>query len=354
MTHPGTARSTAPFPALWMKLRKRKNTEIELGGQDSFLDLVSNIVGILIILVMVAGIRAQYSSANVGDSPKISADSQTLADLEARWRELQTKEETAFRLRMDVEDMQFQSEVVTEQLLLQSREYAVLFDLMTSMRAGIELAAEEKSQTFKEKIEYQRQLQELNAKLEQIDKARTYFRQTRPKATVLENIPTPLSRRVDGKEIHLRLLGGRVVHVPLDELIIQLRGHIGEEAHRYSKQKTTVGKVGPIDNFELEFLLTAHDHGIYMQYAGAVPKMEPLGQPLRQALDSPQSEFRRKLSTYQKNLYTVTVWIYPDSFEEYQELKQFLHEQGYSVAARPLVAGSTIGVSPYGTKSSTQ
>jgi hypothetical protein len=315
---------------------------------------VSNIVGILIILVMVAGIRAQSSSANVGDSPKISADSRTLADIESRYHELQTKGETALRLRMDVEDLQIQSEVVTEQLLLQSKEYAVLFDLMTSMRAGIELAAEEKSQTFKEKIEYQRRLQEINAAFEQIEKAKTYSRQTRPKATVLENIPTPLSRRVEGKEIHLRLLGGRVVYVPLDELIIQLRGHIGEEQSRYSKQKTNVGKVGPIDNFELEFLLATHDHGIYLQYAEAVPKWEPLGQPLRLALTSPQSDLCRKLSMFQKNLYTVTVWVYPDSFEEYQELKQFLHEQGYSVAARPLVTGSAIGISPYGTKSSTQ
>ena len=337
-----------------MKLRKRKETELELSGQDSFLDLVSNIVGILIILVMVAGIRAQYSTANVSDSPKISADSQTLADIESRHQELLTKEETALRLRMDVEDVQIQAEAVTEQLLLQSREYATLFDLMTSMRAGIELAAEEKSLSFKEKIEHQRQLQEINAKLEQIDKAKAYFQQTRPKATVLENIPTPLSRSVEGKEIHLRLLGGRVVYVPLDELIIRLRGHIGEELSRYSKQKTNIGKVGPIDNFELEFLLATHEHGIYLQYAEAVPKLEPLGQPLRQELASPQSELRRKLSAFQKDLYTVTVWIYPDSFEEYQELKQFLQEEGYSVAARPLVMGSAIGVSPFGTKSSTQ
>ncbi|MDR0327037.1 MAG: hypothetical protein LBI05_01940 [Planctomycetaceae bacterium] len=342
-----------------MKLRKRKNTEIELSGQDSFLDLVSNIVGILVILVMVAGIRAQYSSASVDDAPKVLADARTLADLDEKYQELQTKEEAALRLRMDIEDVQRQSEIVAEQLLLQSREYATLFDFMTSMRAGIELAAEEKSQSFKDKIEYQRQLMETNTKLEQIDKARNFFRQTRPKATVLENIPTPLSRTVETKEIHLRLLGGRIVFIPLDELIIQLRGHIGEEKNRYFKQPASVGKVGPIDNFELEFLLAMVDlpmqggSEIRLQYAEANPTHEPLGHPLRQAL-APQSEFRRKLSTFQKDIYTVTIWLYPDSFEEYQELKQFLHEQGYTAAVRPMQMDSAIGISPYGTKSSTQ
>jgi len=249
-----------------------------------------------------------------------------------------------------------------EQIYRQSREYAALFDLMTSMRAAIELTAEEQSQTFKEKIEYQRRLMETNAQLEQIDKAKTYLRQTRPKATVLENIPTPLSQTVNDKEIHVRLLGGRIVYVPLTELMIQFKGHLIEEKHRYYRQKTSVGKVGPVDNFELEFLLITYDvpapgsfeTRIDLQYGEAVPKFEPLGQPLRQALASPQSEFRRKLATFQKNIYTVTVWVYPDSFEEYQELKKFLQDQGYMVAARPMTMGTAIGISPYGTKSSTQ
>ena len=344
-----------------MKLRKRKHTEIELSGQDSFLDLVSNIVGILIILVMVAGIRAQYSSANPIYAPK--AEPSVIAELEEKYQELQTKSETAVKLRREIEELKMQSEIIEEQTYLQSREYAALFDLMTSVRAGIDLAAEEKSETLKEKIEYQRRLLETNAQLEQMDRARNYFRQVRPQATVLENILTPLSRTVETKEIHVRLLGGRIVYVPLNELAIQLRGHIIDERHRYYKQKSSVGKVGPIENFELEFLLITYDAPVRgggfetridLQYGEIAPKFEPLGQPLRQALASPQSEFCRKLSSFQKDIYTVMVWVYSDSFEEYQELKQFLQQQGYTVAARPMVLGHPIGISPRGTRSSTQ
>jgi hypothetical protein len=343
-----------------MKLRKRKNTEIEMGGQDSFLDLVSNIVGILIILVMVAGIRAQYSSANIADSSKPLAGPAMLADLETKRRELQHKEEVVARTQWSIDEVEIQQEIIAEQLFLQSEEYAALFDLMTSIRAAIDITAEEKSHTFKEKIEYQRQLMEANAKLQQIEKAREYFRQIRPQATVMENIPTPLSQVVEEKEIHVRLLGGRVAHVPLDALMMQFRKHINEEQHRYYKQKTGAGKVGPIDNFELEFLLVTHGNPmqggtwINFQYGQAIPKFEPLGEPLHEALASPQSEFRRKLALHQKNLYTVTVWLYPDSFEEYQELKKFLQDNDYAVAARPMTMGHPIGISPDGTRSSTQ
>jgi len=338
-----------------MKRRKRNNTEFELGGQDSFLDLVSNIVGILIILVMVAGVRAQFSSANDSEPP---ADSQMIGDLEAKYEELQTKEGRTAQLREDFETLQVQSEIIAEQINRQGMEYAALFDLLASVRSEMELAAEEKCQSFKEKIEYQRQLLETKAKLEQIDREKTHLRQTRPQATRMENIPTPLSKMVgDDKEIHVRLLGGRIVYVPFMELIAQLRRNVGDDQNRYFRQQTSVGKVGPIENFELEFLLVTHNYPaprIDFQYGEVTPVFEPLGQPLREALVSPQSEFRRKLSTFRRDIYTVTVWVYPDSFEEYQELKRFLHDLGYSVAARPMSMGDPISASPYGTKSSTQ
>ena len=346
-----------------MKLRKRKTTDIELGGQDSFLDLVSNIIGILIILVMVAGIQAQYSSANISEAPSSFATPQILADLETKRQELQTKSETTAKLRHDAEEVLLQSEIVMQQIHRQTLEYSALFDMMTSARAAIEIAAEERSQTFKEKIEYQRRLQEINAQLEQIDRVKTALRQMRPKASVLENIPTPLAKTVEEKEIHFRLLGGKIVYVPFTELLEQLRHYVGEEQNRLAKTRTNAGKVGPIESFDLEFSLETLDVSAYggygakriqLQYAEVVPKLDSMGETIQSALASPQSEFRRKLSLFMKNIYTVTVWVYPDSFEEYQELKRFLREQGYSVAARPTTMDQPIAASPFGTKSSAQ
>jgi hypothetical protein len=348
--------------AVRLKPKKRKSGEIEMGGQDSFLDLVSNVVGILIILVMIAGIRAQSSSANVPNAPEPSVDSQTHADLQTKYEVLQDKAANTAQIRQEAEELRARSELVANQIHRQSLEHAALFDVMTSVRAAIETAAEEQSSTVKEKIEYQRQLLETNAKLEQINNTKASLQQTRPRATVLENIPTPFSKMVEEKEIHLRLLGGKIVYVPFMELLELLRRHVSEEQNRYIKQRSGNGKVGPIDNFELEFLLAVFDvqmrdrvgMRMELQYAEVVPKFEPMGEPLRTALASPDSSFRRKLALYRKDIYTVTVWVYPDSFEEYQELKKFLYEQGYSVAARPISMGHPISGSPHGTKSSAQ
>jgi hypothetical protein len=40
-------------------MRRDEHSQIESAGQDSFLDVTTNIVGILIVLVMVVGMRAQ-------------------------------------------------------------------------------------------------------------------------------------------------------------------------------------------------------------------------------------------------------------------------------------------------------
>ena|GEM_PF-1454949 len=348
-----------------MKLRKPNNTDIELGGQESFLDLVSNILGILIILVMVAGIRAQYNST-VDSSPEnaatVFAEPELLEHLSTQYEQLQIKAGHAAKLRMDIEEVEMQSEILTGRLYQQSMEYAALFDLMTTLRAEIEIAAEAQSQTLKEKIEYQRLLAETDAKLAQISQASAHLQNIKPKTTNLENIPTPLSQTVENKEMHVRLLGGRIAYVPLSELVILLRGHIGEEQQRYSRQPANFGKVGPIEQFELEFMLvTRHipspggmEVQIGLQYGEIISPWEPVGEPLDLALSLPQSEFRKKLAMFQKNLYTVTVWVYSDSFEAYHDLKQFLQEQGYSVAARPMMKDHPIGISPHGTRSSTQ
>jgi hypothetical protein len=48
------------------------------------------------------------------------------------------------------------------------------------------------------------------------------------------------------------------------------------------------------------------------------------------------------------------MWVYPDSFELYRQLKEELHNMGYATAGRPLPEGVLIGGSSQGTRSSAQ
>ena len=63
---------------------RRRESRIEAGGQDSFLDIVTNIVGILIILVMVIGARVQTISLTPKEnsSPDVTKLMQEVVRLE--------------------------------------------------------------------------------------------------------------------------------------------------------------------------------------------------------------------------------------------------------------------------------
>jgi hypothetical protein len=51
---------------------------------------------------------------------------------------------------------------------------------------------------------------------------------------------------------------------------------------------------------------------------------------------------------------TVTLWCYPDSFEEFRKLREELHRLGVPTAGRPMPEGAPIGGSTEGSKSVVQ
>ena len=56
-------------------MKRRAASELPTPGQDSFLDVVANLVGILIILVMVVGMQARQAmeqAASQTDAPVVA------------------------------------------------------------------------------------------------------------------------------------------------------------------------------------------------------------------------------------------------------------------------------------------
>ena len=346
-------------------MRKRNANTVTLGSQDSFLDIVTNVVGILIILVMIAGVKAQ-NSVQLLETATNEALTETLQKIDESERQLVEKAETVVSARTKIEELGEQTEILQEQIFAQAQQHAALFDLMTSVQAGIEVEAEQKDQTLKDVLNLRRQLLEQDAKLEQLDQTKNWMLAHRPQATVLENMPTPIGRSVDDKEIHFRLKGGRVTYVPLPELVNRVAMEISENKNRFFKQKSATGTVGPLDGFTMQYLAVAYDVMMNDTYGSVIgtrgeldrveliPQSEPMGELLREAIASADSDFANRVKRYRQDIYTITIWVYPDSFEEYRELKKFLHEKGYQVAARPLEFGQPISGSRHGTKSAAQ
>jgi len=84
-----------------------------------------------------------------------------------------------------------------------------------------------------------------------------------------------------------------------------------------------------------------------------LPVADQLGEPLDVAMQE-GSMFRHALAKLRPGRHTVTIWVYPDSFEEFRKVQKELYAIGFSVAARPLSHGTPISGSPQGSKSAAQ
>jgi hypothetical protein len=322
----------------------RRKTEQDTAGSDSFLDITTNVVGILIVLVMVVGERAKTAPLEVPDvTPS---------------RELVAAQTESAQLEGEVQRLTAQLSTVGEELRLRASERGQLSTLIAAIEGELaehRAALDKQTQT---RYDHQRDLAIARDQLARLDAERREAEQAAaPKTVEIENHPTPIGRTVDDKEVHLQLIGGRVAVVPYEALIDRLRSSLREQVSRLGDQSELVDTLGPVEGFRLRYVIQRSDMpgGAYFQvtYIEFVPVSSRLGEPVEAALAA-GSAFRRTLEMLSPNQYTVTVWTYPDSFAEFLKLKKELYTLGYSVAARPLPDGMPIGASPHGSKSSAE
>ena len=170
---------------------------------------------------------------------------------------------------------------------------------------------------------------------------------------------------MNGPELHFHLKGGRVSTVPLEMLIARLKDQLERQKSLLTKLRQHQGRIGPYRGFQMDYVVVRQSLSALerakLGYAAVrvvpvllkfLPTEDAPTEDVRQAL-SPGSEFIRELQFAPVGA-TITFWVYPDSFGLYRELKAFAHEEGFTVAARPLKTGDVITASPWGSKSAGQ
>lgn len=331
-------------------------------GSDSFLDIVSNIVGIVIVLVMLAGLRVKESLRHAAEAPQQAAAAEV--------RRLSTESASLERdvYRLAAEAMQLSAISAAR---LKER------DELLYLQAAVdrELAERRAKLADDERAQYdlRRALDEARAKL---DQRQAELAQVGPEAEgppiEVPTYPTPISRTVHGRELHFQLKNGRVAYVPLEEFITQIKAQVRAQAYKLRDTTELTDTAGPVDGFRMRYTMERVDvpvatnvdpqSGANVQTIGSyvrlvefrlLPASDRLGETLPQALDS-RSQFRTALTDVNPRETVVTLWTYPDSFELYRELKQQLYLLGFQVAGRPMPEGRPIAGSPQGTKSSAQ
>jgi hypothetical protein len=311
-------------------------------GQDSFLDVAANLVGILIILVMVVGAHAKNTFI-VGELPPIpsaappvdvpaaqavaGAVEQDMVELEGKIERQAL--EVGFR---QAERDQLQTIVaLAEQELTKSREA-----MTTEDRAQYDLA--------QDIIQSKGELQRLGQALTSVVK---------PSPTVLQHLPTPMAKTVFGREIHFRLLGGRLAYVPLTEMTDAMQQDVPRKIDKLRGQTRMEESLPVVDGFGARYSLRREGNLVAFEEIYLIDAEDNLGEPVEQALQA-NSLFRSRLRGHDPKRTTITVWVYQDSFAPFRQLKTELFKLGYLTAARPLPLGTPIAASPEGNRSTAE
>jgi TolA-binding protein len=331
----------------------RKTIQNDLGfGSDSFLDIVSNVVGILIILVIVVGVRVRQHVPVLLLSDAATDD---LSGLKGRVAALEREDEESRKKAAELARQTIARQQETDEL---SARIAQREAQLAQHRAALDEQARQVDGLRREFAVAQAYLDQLRLEL-------ATARTAEPAAVTIESYPTPISRMVEGKEVHFQLKGGRIVAIPLDELLERLRSSAVQQLWKLKDQHQASDTVGPLGGFRMRYVMERVDlpgdgvsgmrGGSYAQLSQwtLVPIQGQLGETIDQALRD-NSDFYQALGKLNPRGTTVTVWTYPDSFEEFRAVRKELYRLGFAAAGRPLPEGHPIGGSPSGSKSAAQ
>ena len=340
---------------------RRNAPQADPPGQDSFLDVVANLVGIMIILIMVVGVATKKAMVDAGplaaaipadDAAEPSLDVSGLAaELASLESDLYQNDEKLKREQFEVSYRRGERDQMLAMLTLAEKRLAEKRNTLdASQRDRFDLAARTAA---------------ARAELEELERARAAALKAAVPTGVIEHLPTPMAKTVFGKELHFRLIGGRISYVPWDELVDKLKSDAPQKAWKLRDAPKITETIGPIQNYWLKYTLKRTEArvqtggGVSVQQRVELEKFvmisetEMVGEPVDAAL-KPGSDFRSRLENAHPGRTTVTVWTYPDSFHCYRDIKQSLFKQGLLTAARPLPDGHPIGGSPEGSRSASQ
>jgi hypothetical protein len=336
-------------------LKRRPESQIDAPGQDSFLDVVCNLVGILIILVMLVAAQAKRSI--------VAAASGAGADTAAADIELRHAASAADGVEQSVRELQAKIERENLEAALRQQERDKYLLLVTVAEQRLEehrlaLSSEERA-----RYDLEQRLAASKSELARLQKLEFSLAAARPQ--VLEHLPTPMARTVFGSEVHFRLQGGRLAYVPWDEMLERMKEDAKGHVHKLRDAPRVELSLPVICGFGARYILrraeirvqtrvgVATHSGVELEKLYFVDAEPSLGQPVGQAL-SPGSELFSRLRAFKPQSTTVTVWVYPDSFDDFRSIKAELFKRGYLTAARPMPEGHPIGGSPDGSRSAAE
>ncbi|MCA9015928.1 MAG: hypothetical protein KDA77_11405, partial [Planctomycetaceae bacterium] len=271
----------------------RRTPQGEAGfGSDSFLDIVANIVGILIILIVIAGVRMSQAPVTVAENqPARPAQPEIIdTDLEAFLPKVEPEpslqeppalvlsSQEPKRLEPQKPKIIYQqpSPELLSELQKMEAELVRLDQAMQSRKTGAdELALQKQAvngevQTLVSQItqksdrlekDYQQLLglvaetKETKKELERVVAQARQVSAPQEQVKQLKHRLTPVSQLVTDKEWHFLLSENRVSYVPINELLADLKDQVMKRGSWLAKYREHHGKVGPIRGYTMNYVV---------------------------------------------------------------------------------------------------
>ena len=189
---------------------RQRESRIDAGGQDSFLDIVTNIVGILIILVMVIGARVQTISLKPKD--------QSSPDVLKLMQEVVRLEDAVVASESELIDLDKQGEQLTLTVADAGNGRMHLITAVSATRRDVEEKKLKIDEDKAERVEMVARSYRLRDEIEQCKLEAEGISHAPQETKKLLAYPTPVGRTVTGDELHFRLAAGRIAYIPLTEL----------------------------------------------------------------------------------------------------------------------------------------
>jgi hypothetical protein len=334
--------------------RRRKVREIEFSF-DSFLDVVANVVGIILRLILVAWVGARSYKAVVQSAPPPALTQEEIAELpdpkdplapevERQRRELAQTQARLLEQLKEWQKLRQDSTLTAEEL---ARLTAHSQGIETE-RKNLEDKTRQDTQTVKLAVlslaEIRERSKRVVEEIEQLHKL--------PPAKKTLRYRTPVSHPLQSEELLFECHHGRVSLIDiggfLDEIQRTLHGETGA-ALRNTGQFS--GVTEPIGAFRLRYELELDAATSRPDCAWQIEPIAPdRGEAEGTALTA-GSEFRHIIDGLEPAQTAVTLCVYPDSFALYRKLRDYLHERDIVVAGRAIPEGARISASRHGTAS---
>ncbi len=199
-----------------MKRRFRRPPSIDSiddVGQDSFLDTIANLVGVLIILVVVVGAESRNV---VAANREHSATSEKLATARAAADRQQTLENS---VHSDYENLQYLIRREEKMMELRAHERQSILVRLALADEALNRRREQLAEKEQHAVTAAAGLHTLYRQLGDLQQQIAATKSAGGKTETIEHYPTPIAKTVFRDEVHFRLGEGKISFVPMDDLI---------------------------------------------------------------------------------------------------------------------------------------